>query len=112
MLSLTEIRRRSHAMATYVVELGTDAARAYLVTTWAARAVAHLGASNERIRSGYDEAWAALGRLETEADRFWARHHLMIYVKVTALPVATGGFGVEAVLDGASPSGGSVTTGS
>lgn len=112
MLTLREIRQRSYAMVAHVVELGTEAARAYLVTTWAARAAANLHASDERIRIGYDEAWAALGRLETETDRFWARHYLTIYVKLTALPVATGGFGVEAVLDGASPSGGPVTTGS
>ena len=111
MLTLFEIRQRSHAMAAHVVELGADAALSYLETCWAARATRHLGASDERIRVGYDEARRALDRLETDADRFWARHYLTIYAKVTALPVETGGFGVEAVLDGAGPSGGRVTGG-
>lgn len=114
MRSLREIREQSHAIAHAAVERGARAAHDQLTAAWAIRAAANLG-GGARVAFGYAEADAAIGRLfgpaPTDEDRFQARHHLTIYIKLTALPVEAGGFGAEAVLDQLSPSGGPVTTG-
>lgn len=119
MRTLREIRERSYAVAATAIAAGAREARDRLVAVWAMRTAANLHAGN-RVVLGFAEADAAIGRLAelptcagtrdpappaprwhcpTCAAAFWARHHLTIYIKLTALPYETGGFGVESVLE-------------
>lgn len=87
-------------MACTAMAAGVDRAEVLLTACWSARGLRALDV-------GHADAWLALQRVRAAPDNVEvqarARHLLTIYVKVTALPVETGGFGAEHVLDGGQP---------
>lgn len=103
-MTLTEIRSRSWELARRVLDVAD--ARMWLNMCWCVRGGNDPDASEptlQRAQIGYYEAYKAIQHLQDDPNneklRFWAIHYLAIFTKVTALPVETGGFGVEAVLN-------------